>query len=597
MHEFDQYFATRRYLDLSIRPDGSEVAYVVDITGNYNAWKQPSAGGWPSQLTAFQERAVRRVAWSPDGRQMVLAADREGDEREQLYLLPAAGGTALRLTGRDDVRTLLGDQPWSPDGRTLACASNAEDEANFDLVTIDVETRAVRKWSTEPLFHLACCWSTDGARFAGLIMRSRIHTDVVIVDHGTGDLFNVTQDRPPARRHPIGFSADGSALYLLTDEEREFNGLVRLDLADGNLEWLKTPDWDIDLASMSSDGRYILYVVNEDAVHRVHMFDRNSGIERRVAQLPMGRCQAVSIASDGAHAAILHDASRHPAEVVVYDTGKGGQNTITQGMIGGISSDEMVEPEICRFPSFDRKIPALLYRPDGEPPPGGFPALLHIHGGPEAQASPIYRPLFQYLVSRGFVVLAPNVRGSTGYGKKYQKLIHRDFGGNDLKDFDAAARFLRNLSHVDGNRIAVAGGSYGGFAALSCATRLPQHWAAAVGICGTSNLVTFARTVPKYWRRFMRDWLGDPEKEQDELLRRSPITYVDQLRCPVLIVQGAQDPRVVKAESDQMVERIRASGGQVDYLVFEDEGHGFLKTGNQIRAYRAIAQFLLRHLG
>jgi len=597
LHEFEEYFATRRYLDLAIRPDGREVAYATDISGNYNVWRQSADGGWPYQLTTFHDRAARRVAWSPDGARLVVSADRDGDEREQLYLVAARGGTARRLTSRADARYLLGDQPWAPDGRTLACATNAEDEANFDLVTIDVETRAVRRWSKEPLFHAACCWTRDGRHLCGLIVRSDTHHDVVLVDRETGEIHAATGRRPEARRTPLGFSADGSALYLLTDEGREFCGLARLDLAGGGLEWLQAPDWDIDLACMSRDGRRICTVVNEDAVHRVHLLDRNSGIERQLSRLPMGHCQAIAIAADGLRAAILHNASRRPAEVVTYDLARGGHATITHGMIGGIGEEELVEPEILRYPSFDRVIPALLYRPPGAPPAEGWPALLHIHGGPAAQATPIFRPLFQYLVARGIAVLAPNFRGSTGYGKAYQKLIHRDFGGGDLRDFEAAAKYLASLPFVDGARLAVAGSSYGGFAALSCATRLPHLWAAAIDICGTSNLVTFAQSAPKSWRRFMRDWVGDPIEERDELLRRSPITYAHQLKCPVLVVQGAQDPRVVKAESDQMVEKIRAAGGRVDYLVFPDEGHGFLKTENQVRAHRAIAQFLLRHVG
>jgi dipeptidyl aminopeptidase/acylaminoacyl peptidase len=596
LHDFDQYFATRRYMDLAIRPDGGEVAYVTDVTGNFNAWRQGGSGGYAFQLTTFGDRAVRRVSYSPDGRRLVLAADRNGNERERLYVMAAAGGPPRPLTSREDARYLLGDEPWAPDGRTVACASNAEDEANFDLVTIDVETRAARRWSKEPHFHAASCWSADGRRLCGVVLRSSVHQDVVIADRETGDLHEATRGRPEARRQPLGFSSDASALYLLTDEGREFMGLARLDLKDGGLEWVKTPDWDVDLARMSRDGRRIAYVVNEDAVHRLHVLDRNSGVERRVTQLPIGECRAVAVSADGARAAILHDAAVRPPEVLVYDLGRGGMEQVTHGMIGAIPPSDMVEPEITRFASFDRKIPALLYRPRGAPPEGGFPALLHIHGGPEAQERPIYRPLFQYLVSRGFVVLAPNIRGSTGYGKSYQKLIHRDFGGADLRDFDAAARFLRALPYVDAKRLAVAGGSYGGFAALSCATRIPEHWAAAVDICGTSNLVTFAKSVPPSWRRFMRDWVGDPDAEREELLRRSPISYVDQLRCPVLIIQGAQDPRVVRAESDQMVERVRAAGGVVDYLVFDDEGHGLLKVPNQIRAFRAIAEFLERHL-
>jgi len=596
LHDFDQYFATRRYLDLAIRPDGAEVAYVTDVTGSFNAWREGAAGGWPHQLTTFREHAVRRVAYSPDGAQLLLAADRNGNEREQLYVMPAAGGVPRRLTARDDARHLLGEDPWAPDGRTIACASNAEDEANFDLVTIEVETGGTRRWSKDPHFHAACCWGDDGRHLCGLIFRSSMHQDAVIADRETGAFAEATRGRPPARRQPIGFSADESALYLLTDEGREFIGLARLDLGSDALEWVAAPDWDVDMARMSRDGRRIVYLVNEDAVHRLHVLDRNSGIERKVTRLPMGICQAVAVAADGSRAAILHHAPVRPPEALVYDLGKGGMEQITHGMVGAIPPSDMVEPEVTRFPSFDRKIPTLLYRPRGEPPEGGFPALLYIHGGPEDQERPAYRPLFQYLVSRGFVVLAPNVRGSTGYGKSYQRLILRDFGGADLRDFDAAARFLKSLPYVDGKRLAVAGGSYGGFAALSCATRLPDHWAAAVDICGTSNLVTFAKTVPPSWRRFMREWVGDPEEERDELLRRSPITYVDQLRCPMLIIQGAQDPRVVRAESDQMVERIRAAGGNVDYLVFEDEGHGLLKVENQIRGFRAIAEFLERHL-
>ena len=595
MYDFDQYFATRRYLDLAIRPDGGEVAYVSDATGTFNAWRQGGTGGWPHQLTSFRDEAVRRVAYSPDGSQLLLAADRNGDEREQLFVMPATGGTPQLLT-QGSARHLLADDPWAPDGHTIACASNAEDEANFDLVTIDVLTGARRRWSKEPHFHAASCWSNDGRHLCGLIERSSMHQDVVIADRETNALAEPTRDRDPARRQPLGFSADGSALYLLTDEGREFLGLARLDLLDGALEWVKAPEWDVDLARMSRDGRRFVYLVNEDAVHRLHVLDRNSGIERQVTQLPTGLCQAIAVAADGSRAAFLHDAAVRPPEVLVYDLGRGGMEQITHGMVGAIPASDMVEPEITRFASFDRKVPALLYRPRGEPPERGFPAVLDIHGGPEAQERPNYRPLFQYLVSRGFVVLAPNIRGSTGYGKSYQKLIHRDFGGADLRDFDAAARFLKSLPYVDRRRLAVAGGSYGGFAALSCAMRLPDHWAAAVDICGPSNLVTFAKSVPASWRRFMREWVGDPDEEQEELLRRSPITYVEKLRCPMLILQGAQDPRVVRAESDQMVERIRAAGGTVDYLVFEDEGHGLLKVGNQVRGYRAIAEFLERHL-
>ncbi|MHC4342108.1 MAG: S9 family peptidase, partial [Planctomycetota bacterium] len=499
-------------------------------------------------------------------------------------------------TSRDDARFLLGHQPWSPDGHTLACSSNCEDPANYDLLLIDSTTGATRRLSYEPHFHHAACWSADGRFLAGIIEHSNIHQDVVIADRESGELRCITEQRPEARRLPFGFTSDASAIYLLTDEGRSFKGVARLDLGSDDMEWIKRPEWDIDLACMSTDGRRMLYVINEDSVHRLRLFDRNSGIEPQLPRLPMGFVKKVSISADGTRAAALHDAARRPAEVAILDLPKRDLRPITHGMVGGIPEEEMVEPEILRYPSFDRKIPTLLYRPPGDPPTGGHPALLHIHGGPERQEQPLYRPLYQFLASRGFVILAPNIRGSTGYGKNYQKLIYRDFGGSDLRDLEAAANFLKGLSYVDGSRLAVSGFSYGGFAALSCVTRLPEHWAAAVDIFGPSNLVTYTRTIPKSWERFMRGWVGDPFEEEENLRLRSPINYVERIRCPLLVIQGAHDPRVVRAESDQFVARARELGGTVDYLVFADEGHGFLKRENQLRAGRAITDFLLRHL-
>ena len=565
-------------------------------------WRQAAEGGWPHQLTAFRSRAARRVAWSPDGARLVVAADREGDENEQLFLLPRGGGVPKRLTSRSDARYVLGDRPWSPDGRQLACTANADNPANMDLVVIDTETGASRQLSTAPLFHHACCWSHNGGLLCAVAVHGRIHQDIMLVPPEGGPVRNVTETRSPARRIPLGFSADNGSLYLLTDEDREFQGLARLDFETGKLEWIRSPEWDIDLACMSQDARWILYIVNVDSVHQIHLLDRNSGIEPTLPPLSMGKVLALAIAADGSRAALLHDSSRHPTEVVVFDLPRGARRTITDGMIGGVPENVMVEPEIVRFESFDRKVPGLLYRPSRRPrapeQPHSRPALLWIHGGPEVQEQPFYRPLFQFLVGQGFVVLAPNIRGSRGYGKSYQALIYRDFGGDDLRDLEAAANYLRALPEVDPERIAVAGKSYGGFAALSCATRLPDYWAAAIAVSAPSDLTTFARNVPRAWQRFMRDWVGDPTEEAEELKRRSPLTYVDRLQCPLLVIQGARDARVTRAETDRMVESARAAERSVDYLVFEDEGHfDFLKHENRRRAYRAVADFLLRHVG
>jgi dipeptidyl aminopeptidase/acylaminoacyl peptidase len=297
---------------------------------------------------------------------------------------------------------------------------------------------------------------------------------------------------------------------------------------------------------------------------------------------------------DGSRAAVAWTDARRPTEVYAIDTATGETTRLTNGMLGGLEPEDLVEPELIRYESFDgRRIPAWVYRPAGDE---RAPVVLSIHGGPEAQERPLYNPLYQYLVSRGIGVLATNVRGSTGYGKTYQTLIHRDWGGGDLKDWEHAVEWLRAQHWVDEDRLGVYGGSYGGFAALTCVTRLPDVWAAAVDIVGPSNLLTFVRSVPPSWRRMVDKWVGNPEADEEMLRERSPITYVDQVKAPLLVMQGAHDPRVVQAESDQMVERLRELGREVEYVVFEDEGHGFTKRANQSRSAKLAADWFERWL-
>jgi dipeptidyl aminopeptidase/acylaminoacyl peptidase len=267
-----------------------------------------------------------------------------------------------------------------------------------------------------------------------------------------------------------------------------------------------------------------------------------------------------------------------------------------QSMIGGVDPADIIEPDLVHYATFDGKqIPAWLYRPTGG---GKFPVLVSIHGGPEAQERPsyAYNGLYQYLLNRGFGILAPNIRGSTGYGISYQKLIHRDWGGAELKDIEQAAIYLRGLDWADANRIAIFGGSFGGFATLSALTRLPEYWAAGVDLVGPSNLVTFVNSVPEFWKFMMKEWVGDAVEDRDFLIERSPITYVEQIRAPMLVIQGAKDPRVVKAESDQMVARIQKAGGDVRYYVDENEGHGTTRRENAIKWMKMVAEYLEAYL-
>jgi dipeptidyl aminopeptidase/acylaminoacyl peptidase len=599
---FEQFFAFRRFQPVAeLTPDGESVLFVSNISGQFNLWSTRVGGGWPDQLTTFTENTVRAVTVREDGT-ILFIADRDGDEFHQLYRIPAGGGWPEQLTDLPQVQHMIGPCAWSPDGRTFAFAANSrrpEDSEVFLWTEGDDEPRYL--WG-EGRYAFPAGFSPEGTKLIGLEFRSNSDMSLFLIDVESGDATELTPHEGEVKFLPGPWAADGSGLYLLTDEGREFTGLAFQPLGaegeGGEREWIEAPDCDIDELAGSADGRVIAWLENDEGYGRLRIRDVETGRDLPAPKLPQGTGSAfgsgLSLSPDGARAALAWDQPARPPEIYVVETATGEARPVTESRSAGLSALALREPELIRYSTFDgREIPAWLYRPDGDEP-AAF--VVAIHGGPESQEKPVYRPLFQYLLDRGIGVLATNIRGSTGYGKTYQKLIHHDWGGADLEDWRHAAEWLKSRDFVDGERLGVYGGSYGGFATLSCVTRLPEYWRAAVDIVGPSNLLTFVRAVPPQWVRFMAKWVGDPDTEADFLRERSPITYVDQVRAALLVIQGAKDPRVVKAESDQMVERLRELGREVEYEVFEDEGHGFTRYTNEIRGYRLTAEWLEQHL-
>lgn len=590
---FEQFFAVRRFQPtLAFSPDGRKVYFSSDISGQFNLWRVSARGGWPEQLTSFEGHTVREIAVAPDGT-IAFTADPDGNELHQLYALPARGGWPEAWTDSPEVQHVIEHGGWSPDGTRFAYSANAETPENQEVWVRDVATGETTKVFGGDRFAVPGEWSPDGTQLLCLDFRTNTDQSVFL------DERELTPHEREAKFVPGPWAADGSGFYLLTDEGREFVGLAFYDLGRGAYEWVETPDADVEEVALSHDGRVLAWNVNEEGWGRIRLRDLETGELLPEPQLPEGcgafwGITALSLSPDGARAAVIWSSPRRAHEIYVIETATGRARKVTDNMVGGLRERDLVAPELVHVPGEDgRSIPAWLYRPRRR---GRVPAVLCIHGGPEAQDRPLYNAFYQYLASRGLAVLSPNIRGSTGYGKTYQKLIHRDWGGGDLRDFERLARWLREQEFVDPKRLGVYGGSYGGFATLSCVTRLPDYWAAAVDIFGPSNLVTFLKTVPPTWRRAMADWVGDAETEVDFLMERSPITYVDGVRAPMLVIQGANDWRVVKAESDQLVERLRAAGREVEYVVFDDEGHGFTRRENDLRARRLSADFLEQHL-
>lgn len=603
-YEFEQFAAVRNYADLTFSPDGQSVAYVTNASGQFNVWRQPVAVGpdgsplMPVQLTALVDRSARRVVWSPDGSHILTVADYHGNENFQLASVPVQGWMHP-ITDAPNARHELGEAPFSPDGGRVAYASNERNPADMDALVRDLATGEVRALLAGDGNYEPMSWSPDGRSVLVIRLNLNTDTDLFLCDASTGESRHLTPHEGEIKFFPGPWSPDGRGFYLLSDREREFLGLAFFDLASGEMRWVETPDWDVQDVALSDDGRRLAWIVNEDGYSHLHLRDLDANTTRDVPGLPRGVISGLRFSPDGDTLGCYLNRSVRPATLYLINAETGAHRELTQSFLGGIPEEDMVEPEVIRYPSFDGlQIPAFLYKPKHLPPGGRAPVVLSIHGGPEAQELPTYayNGFYQYLLSRGIGVLAPNIRGSTGYGASYQKRIHRDWGGAELKDLEAAVAYLRGLPWVDPERLGVFGGSFGGFATLSCVSRLPDVWAAAVDIVGPSNLLTFVKSVPPHWRRLMKEWVGDPEEDAQMLWDRSPIRYVDGIRAPLLIIQGANDPRVVKAESDQMVDRLHELERPVEYMVFEDEGHGFTKAANSLRAMRASAEWLERHL-
>jgi len=599
---FDRYAAFRRFsAGLAFTPDGKDVLFVSNMSGQFNLWRVSVDGGWPEQLTPFTDETVRLIGVSPRDGTIALCADHDGDEFHQIYLIDPAEGWPEQITDDPQVQHYVAPGAFSPDGTQLAYAANARTPTDMETWIRDLDSGEVRSVFGEGKFSFPAGWSPDGTKLLVADVRSNSDTSLHLVDLDSGDAPEVTPHDEEGQYVPGPWAEDGSGFYLVTDEGREFRGLAFYDLDAGSWDWVDAPEADIDEVALSDDGHVLAYLVNEDGYDRLRVRDLAAGADLPEPELPHGARPhltgfqpPVALSRDGSSAAVILSSPKRPPEVWIVDTRTGRARAVTESRIGVPHEEALVDIDLISYTSFDgREIPAWLYRPHVD---GHVPVVLSIHGGPEAQERPIYSPIYQYLLSRGIAVLATNIRGSTGYGKSYQRLVQRDWGGGDMKDWEHAVRWLHEQDWVDPDRIGVYGGSYGGFAVLTCVTRLPDYWAAAVDIFGPSNLLTFAKAVPPTWKRMMKRFVGDPDEDAGMLQERSPLTYIDNVTAPLLVIQGAKDPRVVKPESDQLVEKLEALGREVEYVVFEDEGHGFTKRQNELKAFQLAADWLEQHL-
>jgi len=583
-----------RYLNIRsasggcLSPDGRRLAFLSNLTGLPQAWVVDAQSGWPHRLT-FSDHAVRGVSWSPDGRRLLFSMDTDGNERHQLYLVNPDGTGEQALTAAPETIHVFGD--WSPDGRRIAYASNARDPRYFDVWELSLETGESRCLLATDGTCYAGEYSPDGTRLLVHQFHGSLDRDLLLLHLDDGQTTLLTPHEGVARFDAATWRPDGQAVYCLTDLDAEFCYLASLAVDGASLAVVVRRDWDLDGLAVASDG-LLAYTVNIDGRSELRL--RDAVHDGAVEDLPPGVIGGLSFSADGRRLSLTVDGPRDPMDVWIFDRTRSESRRATFSDRAGLPDSALVAPTLVHYESFDGlSIPAWLYRPDG---PGPHPAILYIHGGPESQTRANFNPLLPFFVQQGFAVCAMNVRGSTGYGKTYHHLDDKRLRLNSVDDAAAAVAWL--AAHgCDPERMVCFGGSYGGFMVLSLICRHPDLWAAAVDIVGISNFVTFLENTGAYRRKLRESEYGSLEEDGDFLRAISPINHVAQARCPLFVVQGAQDPRVPQCESDQMVEQLRARGITVEYQVYADEGHGLVKLPNRLAAYSAIADFLARHAG
>ena len=603
----DRFAQHWRYGDVAwLRP--GEIVFTADVTGQFNLWHQvlrPNGErGFAQPLTAYTDRSVRTIVPAPDGRSVYYTADQDGDEQLQVYRVDRRGGDPIAITQNRQARHFISRGSLDPRGLRLLTSDTERDPKDLDVVLLDLSRGTSIRPLPEGALWSDAFWDPSGHRFSVAKSHSNTHIQTYVHDLRKGTTTEVLPHEDDAYVAPEGWTSDGRNLLVRSDLDRDFKQLELVHLASGRRTVIAAPKGDVETVEFCTPTSTLLYSVNDEG-YSTFFAGRLGRRMHRISSLPRG-CRAtliwgssVAISPDGATAAAVWETGTGPPEIVRFSLDGRQVSQLSESMVGGVPDAPLPRPKLVRFTSFDgREIPAFYSLPKRRPH-GKMPGLLYIHGGPEMQSRPEWGfsgALLAWLNANGIAVLRTNIRGSTGYGKTYQKLIHHDWGGGELQDLKAAAEWLRARPEIDPARLAVFGGSFGGFATLGCLARLPEYWKVGVDFFGPSDLRTFVRSVPPFWSRFMDKWVGNPDTEADFLRDRSPITYLKQIRADLLIVQGANDPRVVKAESDQMVESLRANGRAVEYLVFEDEGHGFTRRSNELRAIEAAGRFLLERL-
>ncbi len=578
--------------------ENGDLLVTSDESGVFNAYRVDIASGEKAALSSSQDSPIFAVSWFPEDDRFLFTQDGGGDELTHVFV-QTPDGAITDLTPGDNLKA--GVMGWAADGASFYLYSNERDGAAFDIyryATGDYARELVYT-NTEGLDLGEI--SPDGRWVVMARNNSNADSDLFLTDLSAADPapVNITAHEGDISHGSYAFSADSTRLIYATNEFGEFNQAWAYDLASGEREVLIAADWDVSYVNYSPSGRYRVSGTNVDASTVVSIVDSTTGEALNLASLPLGDIGQVRFSRDEKTIAFGLNSDTAPYDLYVMPLG-GEPRQLTQATNPEIDTAMLVEGEVVRFQSYDGlEVPGILYRPRTASAETPVPAVVSVHGGPGGQSRKGYFASVQHLVNHGYAVYRINNRGSSGYGKTFFHLDDRAHGEADLGDVVASRDFLASLPWIDGERIGIMGGSYGGYMVAAALAFEPEVFDVGINIFGVTNWVRTLKSIPPWWGAF-RDALyaelGDPATDEERLRRISPLFHAEQITKPLLVVQGANDPRVLQVESDELVAAVRANGVPVEYVLFDDEGHGFRKRDNRITASEAYLAFLQEHL-
>ena len=602
----ERLYMTRQVGGSTWSPDGKTVAFVSNLSGRNNLWLVASEGGWPMQLTVSDQRQTRPT-WSPDGKWIAYMSDYDGDEQWDVFLVSPKTGQVVNLT---NTREIAEESPaWSPDGRYLAYMVKPKTSSVFEIDVYDTVLRDVKHLTTgtaKDRMNVAPIWSKDG-KFIVYTQEQSKGTDsnvflVEVANEVASPQSTLLTPHDGERTYAANdISPDGKSVLITSNAGDGYDNVGLLDIASKTIRWLTQDKWEISGESFSPDGKFLTYTANVDGNTDIYLYDVASG-KAHALPLPKGVNHVVGRASpfthDNSRLLYYHTGPTAPGDLWVYNLTDGKSHQLTHSLVGGVRSEDMVEPYLVHYPSKDGKwtISAFVYVPYNLPHKAEHPGIVYVHGGPTAQTMNTFNRFVQYMANQGYIVIAPNYRGSTGYGKEFQHANLFDMGGGDLQDVLAAADWIKQTGYVDPKKLILMGGSYGGYMTMMGVTKAPELWAAGVPIVPFVNWFTEIQNEDPVLQQSDLATMGDPEKNKSLYEDRSPINFVDKIKAPLYLLAGGHDPRCPKTEAQQVVDAIKKRGGVVEYKVYENEGHGFSKVENQIDAYKRVADFLIAHV-